>query len=300
VAVADAPFATLPFALRSYPDRAAWLESEAVLGQDLRYLAELGLAERTAAQAQLSGVCWFCRRRADFAYAPVAPGELPNWREQLACNGCGLISRVRLGLLLACAALERTGPAAVPYVTEQVTPAYGALAARYPRAIGSEYVPDEAAAERLRQYMEQCAAGSGGTLRHENVTVLTLADRSVDAVLSFEVLEHVPDYRAALREFARVLRPGGSIVLSVPFLSTQQATTVRATVEPDGTVRHLLEPEYHGDPAASDSCLAYYNFSWDFLDELRAAGFADAGLVDAWSPASAFLGAGGIMTARRA
>jgi hypothetical protein len=105
-----------------------------VLGQDLRYLAELGLAERTAAQAQLSGVCWFCRRRADFAYVPVAPGELPNWREQLTCGGCGLITRVRLGLLLACAALERTGPAAVPYLTEQVTPAYrrarGALSAR--------------------------------------------------------------------------------------------------------------------------------------------------------------------------
>ncbi len=37
-----------------------------------------------------------------------------------------------------------------------------------------------------------------------------------DIVLSSEVIEHTPDPRAAIHEMARVLRPGGTLVLTVP------------------------------------------------------------------------------------
>lgn len=46
-----------------------------------------------------------------------------------------------------------------------------------------------------------------------------VASASVDAVICTEVLEHVADPAAALGEIARVLRPGGILVLSVPHLS---------------------------------------------------------------------------------
>jgi len=45
---------------------------------------------------------------------------------------------------------------------------------------------------------------------------LPLPDRSVDATVCFEVLEHVPDEGAALAEIRRVLKPGGDFVLTVP------------------------------------------------------------------------------------
>ncbi len=45
---------------------------------------------------------------------------------------------------------------------------------------------------------------------------LPFRDRAFDAAVSFEVLEHVPDDRAALAELRRVLRPGGVLVLTVP------------------------------------------------------------------------------------
>lgn len=45
---------------------------------------------------------------------------------------------------------------------------------------------------------------------------LPLADHSVDALVCSEVLEHIPDYRAALDEIRRVLRPGGLLCVSVP------------------------------------------------------------------------------------
>jgi SAM-dependent methyltransferase len=45
---------------------------------------------------------------------------------------------------------------------------------------------------------------------------LPFADGSFDVVFSHEVLEHVQDDRAACREMARVLRPGGRAVIFVP------------------------------------------------------------------------------------
>ncbi len=45
---------------------------------------------------------------------------------------------------------------------------------------------------------------------------LPLADASVDTVVSANLLEHVPDDRGAVREFARVLTPGGRAVIVVP------------------------------------------------------------------------------------
>jgi 2-polyprenyl-3-methyl-5-hydroxy-6-metoxy-1,4-benzoquinol methylase len=43
-----------------------------------------------------------------------------------------------------------------------------------------------------------------------------LADASVDLVTSFETIEHMEDPETLLAEFVRVLRPGGTLVLSTP------------------------------------------------------------------------------------
>ena len=45
-----------------------------------------------------------------------------------------------------------------------------------------------------------------------------LADASIDLVVSFETLEHLPNPDLLLREFARVLKPGGLFIGSVPNL----------------------------------------------------------------------------------
>jgi SAM-dependent methyltransferase len=49
-----------------------------------------------------------------------------------------------------------------------------------------------------------------------DVTALPFADATFDIVLLLDVLEHVRDERAALAQIARVLRPGGSLILTVP------------------------------------------------------------------------------------
>jgi SAM-dependent methyltransferase len=47
---------------------------------------------------------------------------------------------------------------------------------------------------------------------------LPLADASIDTVLLSSVLEHIPTPQALLHEIARVLTPGGKLILNVPFL----------------------------------------------------------------------------------
>lgn len=46
---------------------------------------------------------------------------------------------------------------------------------------------------------------------------LPFADESFDTILCTEVLEHVPNPEKAIEEFARILRPGGTIITTAPF-----------------------------------------------------------------------------------
>jgi SAM-dependent methyltransferase len=47
---------------------------------------------------------------------------------------------------------------------------------------------------------------------------LPFADRAFDGGVCTEVLEHVSDARLLLRELARVLKPGATLLVSVPFI----------------------------------------------------------------------------------
>ena len=55
-------------------------------------------------------------------------------------------------------------------------------------------------------------------VREGPCTHLPLADKSVDVITALDVLEHVQDDKAAIREFHRVLRSDGIVVITVPAL----------------------------------------------------------------------------------
>ena len=215
------------------------------------------------------GSCYVCQRDVDFIVDTESVRQSNNWRETLKCPGCGLINRWRSSFHLFEALLEPVKQDTI-YLTEAVTPLFRTIAERYPRSTGSEYAPDVPLGAEVDL--------PSGPTRIEDVTRLTFPDGSFEAVLSFDVLEHVPDFKSALREFYRVLAPGGQALISVPFTFTDQTVT-RAELDPEGNIKHLMEPSYHGDPFSDDGVLCYYEFGMDMLQEIRKAGFQDAFLV---------------------
>ena len=207
---------------------------------------------------------------------PVTPGldptAMPNWREGLLCRGCSLNSRMRASIHLLLWALA-PGQRSRIYVTEQVTALYRWVKLRFPEAVGSEYLRDGT----------QPGSSSRYAIRHEDLTALSFADESFDAVISLEVIEHIPDFRAAFSECGRVLKPGGKFLLSVPFHRGPDHV-LRARVKNDGTIEHLLPAEYHGDPLDPLGCLCFHHFGWDVMDSLKASGFRQAAAYSIWSP----------------
>jgi SAM-dependent methyltransferase len=91
----------------------------------------------------------------------------------------------------------------------------------------------------------------------------SVPDQSFDVVISCDVLEHVPDDLAAMREIRRILRPGGTAILTVPQMDPPARTDEDPTV--------LSESGREIRFGQKDHVRMYGD---DFIDRLRAAGFS--------------------------
>lgn len=239
----------------------------------------------TAEVFTVRGHCIVCDQDTDlscdysYCHADDAGNRFVNWRERLVCPSCQLNNRMR-------AAIHLFGDLCSPaqddilYLTEQTTPLFGWFKGHYKNVIGSEHLGSSLPLGGI----------DSRSIRNEDITRLTLHAESVHYILSFDVLEHVPDYQAGLRELFRVLKPGGWLFFSVPFASNQDAHVVRARIKVNGEIEHLIEPEYHGDPLSDAGCLCFYHFGWDLLDELRNIGFSDVSARLFWSLEFGYLG----------
>lgn len=52
-----------------------------------------------------------------------------------------------------------------------------------------------------------------------DISAIPEPDKSFDAIMCTEVFEHIPDPLLAIKEFSRLLRPGGTLILTAPFCS---------------------------------------------------------------------------------
>lgn len=139
------------------------------------------------------------------------------------------------------------------------------LSEKMPNVIGAQYEPDRTPGEVV------------DGIRYEDLTNLSFLDGELDCIVCMEVMEHIPDYLAGFREMARTLKPGGCAVLTFPWLGRDTYDhLIRAEMESDGSITHILPPEYHGDPASKLGILSFRAFGWRVLDELREAGFSKA------------------------
>jgi SAM-dependent methyltransferase len=235
-----------------------WLKSETITGV-----------------GTVSGYSYTAGAYVDFAISPKQP---MNWRETLKCPKSNLINRVRgcihiMDLECAPYASDKI------YIMEQKTSTYRYLKERYNGLVGSEYLGDNLIPGELIN-----------GIRHEDATNLSFSDQSLSHILSFDVFEHIPAYLDAFRECYRTLKPGGCLLWSVPMARRKHENTVRATLNADGSINHILEPEYHGNPIKKEGILCFYHFGWQMLQDVRDLGFSDVYATLFWSKEFGYLG----------
>ena len=199
----------------------------------------------------------------------------PSWTETFICPSCGFNSRMRALYTLLTDELQ-VPPTARIYLAEQITHGYRVYKSRFPNLIGSEYLGEGLAPGQESMH-------NNLRIRHEDHTRLSFASGSLDVVITQDIFEHIPDFRKALRESRRVLKPGGCMAFTIPFFSWLPETETIVQLLPDGTLEHLRPPEYHGNPLGNGS-LCFHHLGWDILDELREAGFSQAAAHLYWGP----------------
>ena len=90
----------------------------------------------------------------------------------------------------------------------------------------------------------------------------SIEDSSFDVIIACDVLEHVPDDLAAMRELYRILRPGGIAILTVPQMDppavTDQDPTVTSEAERESRFGQKDHIRMYGD---------------DFVERLSSTGF---------------------------
>jgi hypothetical protein len=202
----------------------------------------------------------------------------PNWRERLVCNGCQLNARMRASFSLLTPLFHSKSKI---WIAEQSTAFYRSLTKRYEHLIGSEYFGKDYESGELLE----------NGLRNEDSTNTSFANGSLDGVLSFDVMEHLPRFETAINEAFRILRPNGVFFWTAPFNINIEETSIRSKLLPDGSIEHLMEPIMHGDPMnPSNGILCFQVFGWDILEMMRSAGFSEVKVNLFWSKSRVVLG----------
>jgi ubiquinone/menaquinone biosynthesis C-methylase UbiE len=117
----------------------------------------------------------------------------------------------------------------------------------------------------------EAAAPAGAAALSADATCLPFPDGSFDAVIAAEILEHLPDDAAAMAEVARVLRPGGTVAVTVPAWLPER-------------ICWALSTEYHNVPGGHVRIFTRA----ELIAKLTAAGLAPVGAHHAHGLHSAY------------
>lgn len=178
----------------------------------------------------------------------------PYLRDSYRCMRC--MTQPRMRALLIC--LEEVAPQWRSGRILEVAP-HGAssrlLAAQVGEYVGTQYYEGVEPGTLVNEY------------RVEDLQGLTFDDETFDVVVTQDVFEHVPDPGRGFSEVARVLRPGGVHVFTVPLHGPSPSVTrVRFG---DKGAEFVLPPVYHGDPV-SDGSLVVTDWGYDIVDFIKA------------------------------
>lgn len=210
------------------------------------------------------GVCPTCCQQVTFR------AENDWLRDHFICLGCGSIPRERALM----ATILRYYPNWRELTIHESSPALRGASHRLATEC-FHYIPT--------QYFPNVKPGSLlNNVRCENLEALTFDDESIDLHVTQDVIEHVFDFKAAFKEIARTLRPGGAHIFTVPLLNKFNPSSFRAKKTSSGKIEYLSEPVYHGNPISDDGSLVTVDWGYDIGQHIfNASGlFTDFIVID--------------------
>jgi len=104
--------------------------------------------------------------------------------------------------------------------------------------------------------------------RCENLECLTFDDNSFDLFITQDVFEHLMNPEKAFAEIARVLKPGGAHIFTVPLYSDLKKTRRRA-INQKGKIVNLRKEIYHGNPIDERGSLVTVDWGLDICDLIK-------------------------------
>jgi SAM-dependent methyltransferase len=141
------------------------------------------------------------------------------------------------------------------------------------RAMGHKVIGADLS-ERMVQVCRQRFAGDQAVqVLCAEADRIPLAANSVDHVVCLGVFEFLPDYRPALDDIARVLRPGGIVVLAIPTATSVYNITDQVVSHTVGPLWRMARralgraPNVNGNHPRTNLCVP-----WKFRGMLRDVG----------------------------
>lgn len=200
------------------------------------------------------GYCPICESDVDFI------SEYDWLRDHFLCSKCGSIPRER--------ALMSTIKTFYPHYKQLsihesspgnrgVSPHLNVSCKDYST---SHYFPDIKPGEYHPTFKHQC----------QNLEELTFDDNSFDLFITQDVMEHIFNPKLAFSEIARVLKPGGAHIFTVPIINKEKTSECWASRDEQGNIiYHHEPPEYHGNPVDNEGSLVTMHWGYDLAEFIQ-------------------------------
>jgi SAM-dependent methyltransferase len=208
----------------------------------------------------VAAYCHVCGKDTTFkSYEPI---DFPCKRNSFLCDTCGSIGRTRHAAQTILDRFPTVPPSkSLAEFAKNFNGVIWLTCTLGPIADQLRMMPGCIATD----YFENVPSGeSVDGVRCEDIQATSFESSSIDLIVTEDVLEHVPSPEAAFAEIRRVLKSGGFHIGTIPVNWGRETSVARAVIE-NGKLRHILEPEYHGDPSRPEGILAFTDYGQDIV-----------------------------------
>lgn len=102
-------------------------------------------------------------------------------------------------------------------------------------------------------------------VRCENLEKLTFSDQQFDLFITQDVMEHIFNTESAFKEIARVIKPGGMHIFTVPLVRNVKPSIIRSSINNNGCIIYHRPPVYHGNPVDAGGSLVTVDWGYDIV-----------------------------------